>query len=720
MNYTKTNAWHKVVTLWLLLSMTMVLSLSAATVNIMMLGDSITEGGGGVPDMPENNQSDYTSGLIQNADHISYRGQLWTLLTNDGYTFGTHVDFVGNRSGGSNYGTFDMDHQGTSGWRSDQVRGSIDGWLATAPANMVLLHIGTNDPGNGIPIGSDANASDANTTVNNVKQILNSIFAADASAKVFVARIIEARRAHGFITGWTTNALNNEIATMVANHPKEANIKMVNLESEANMTYNPCGTDLGDMQPFQDINGTYYYDFHPNVNGYTKMAAKWHTDMIDSGWLPNVSANNTTPEHLWTLNDNASPFEDSIGGNSATCAGANCPTQVTGQVGNAQDFNGSNQLYVAPDASLDFDANESYSVEFWMNAKDSTNNQVLVGGSGSSGALWIGTNGTKLKYSIIGTSDDGTIDITLDTWIHVAVIKDTAQGQIRVYINGALVNTKNGVAASAVDFANGLGIGNLNSGYLFNGAIDEVSLYRVALTGAEVLEHYTNGGGAAADTTAPVIAEVTAVTTPTNSTTPSYTFSSDEAGTITYGGACSSATTAATVGNNIISFTTLTDGTYSDCTITVTDTANNASTALAVTAFEVDTTVADENDNTDSDGNGIPDAQDKGWYTYDSDVKTVTVTPTTAAQSTLKAVGVDVTPSVIGNEITLKHTESNAYVTANEFGHVKTGFNTDSTLKSGTLFKAGTNSVMKKVNGQVIIETTTKLNKDESIIIGGN
>ena len=35
------------------------------------------------------------------------------------------------------------------------------------------------------------------------------------------------------------------------------------------------------------------------------------------------------------------------------------------------------------------------------------------------------------------------------------------------------------------------------------------------------------------DTTAPVIAEVTFVTTPTNDSTPNYTFSSSEAGTIT-------------------------------------------------------------------------------------------------------------------------------------------------------------------------------------------
>ena len=38
------------------------------------------------------------------------------------------------------------------------------------------------------------------------------------------------------------------------------------------------------------------------------------------------------------------------------------------------------------------------------------------------------------------------------------------------------------------------------------------------------------------DLVKPVLTEITAVTTPTNDTTPDYTFSSSEAGTITYGG----------------------------------------------------------------------------------------------------------------------------------------------------------------------------------------
>jgi len=89
---------------------------------------------------------------------------------------------------------------------------------------------------------------------------------------------------------------------------------------------------------------------------------------------------------------------------------------------------------------------------------------------------------------------------------------------------------------------------------------------------------------------APVIAEVTAVTTPTSDPTPDYTFSSTKAGTITYGGSCSSGTTSATSGNNTITFLTLSDGTYSDCTIIVTDSEGNASNTLTITSFIVDTT----------------------------------------------------------------------------------------------------------------------------------
>jgi hypothetical protein len=53
------------------------------------------------------------------------------------------------------------------------------------------------------------------------------------------------------------------------------------------------------------------------------------------------------------------------------------------------------------------------------------------------------------------------------------------------------------------------------------------------------------------DKKAPIIKEITPITSPVANTTPEYTFSTDEDGTITYGGTCSSETTTATGGNNI-------------------------------------------------------------------------------------------------------------------------------------------------------------------------
>jgi len=92
----------------------------------------------------------------------------------------------------------------------------------------------------------------------------------------------------------------------------------------------------------------------------------------------------------------------------------------------------------------------------------------------------------------------------------------------------------------------------------------------------------------APDTTPPAIIEITSIPTPSTDTTPSYTFSTTEDGTITYGGSCSSSTTNATVGNNTITFNELTTGTYSNCTITVTDISLNVSSVLNISTFTIE------------------------------------------------------------------------------------------------------------------------------------
>ena len=125
-----------------------------------------------------------------------------------------------------------------------------------------------------------------------------------------------------------------------------------------------------------------------------------------------------------------------------------------------------------------------------------------------------------------------------------------------------------------------------------------ITLIEVQGTGTDTGGDHENDGGyedgngnqGGTDSTAPSIEQVTAIASPTSNSTPSYTFASTVAGTIAYGGSCSSGITSAVSGNNTIIFIALSDGTYSDCTIKVTDYEGNVSNTLTIPAFTIDTT----------------------------------------------------------------------------------------------------------------------------------
>ena len=93
------------------------------------------------------------------------------------------------------------------------------------------------------------------------------------------------------------------------------------------------------------------------------------------------------------------------------------------------------------------------------------------------------------------------------------------------------------------------------------------------------------------DNTAPNLTQVTAITTPSNDTTPSYVFTTDEAGTIStsISQGFSTSSSGLTGSNQTIIFNTLPEGTYSGETITVTDTAGNAG-SITIPDFVIDTT----------------------------------------------------------------------------------------------------------------------------------
>jgi lysophospholipase L1-like esterase len=109
----------------------------APPIRIMPLGDSITFGSGAAG---------------------GYRNKLYQTLTAGGY----NVDFVGTQTGNGVAALPDSDHQGISGWRIDQLDSNIAGWLGSiADPDVVLLHIGTNDFGQGVDTVNAINRLDA-------------------------------------------------------------------------------------------------------------------------------------------------------------------------------------------------------------------------------------------------------------------------------------------------------------------------------------------------------------------------------------------------------------------------------------------------------------------------------------------------------------------------------------------------------------------------------
>ncbi len=94
---------------------------------------------------------------------------------------------------------------------------------------------------------------------------------------------------------------------------------------------------------------------------------------------------------------------------------------------------------------------------------------------------------------------------------------------------------------------------------------------------------FTVVDGSITDSASPYLVQTSAPTT--SDYTPDYVFTSTEAGNITYGGDCTSATGTATVGTNTITFDTLAGGTHNNCTIVVTDSSTNASSTLNVPSF---------------------------------------------------------------------------------------------------------------------------------------
>ena len=217
-------------------------------IKVMPLGDSIT------------------SGTDQWA---SYRCLLYQALTAGGY----HVDFVGsvhgqwgvmsakNTTPPGYCGMVDQDHEGHSGWALYHIlegvagswTGKLQDWAAANPADVVLVHLGTNNFVYGPP---EYPAPDVDAAVHQLGLVLDTLRAANPKVKILLAQITPSKFSS---TTQTMIPLYNARIPALAASKADASSPIV----------------VVDQYTGFDVNADTHDGTHPNASGEAKMAARW-------------------------------------------------------------------------------------------------------------------------------------------------------------------------------------------------------------------------------------------------------------------------------------------------------------------------------------------------------------------------------------------------------------------------------------------------------------
>ncbi len=160
---------------------------------------------------------------------------------------------------------------------------------------------------------------------------------------------------------------------------------------------------------------------------------------------------------------------------------------ASAQTNYAINFNGSNQ-YASIGSPLS--NNTSYTKEAWVYSTDGTGSRNII--SSNAAPFWLNggilTAGHGGQYYLI---TDPTV-FPLNVWVHVALTYDAATTTMRLYRDGNLVNSNMSVSSN---YANEpIYIGSHNAGSsLFKGSIDEVRIWNLARTQAQIKENLYKG-----------------------------------------------------------------------------------------------------------------------------------------------------------------------------------------------------------------------------------
>ena len=208
------------------------------------------------------------------------------------------------------------------------------------------------------------------------------------------------------------------------------------------------------------------------------------------------------PVALWRLGEASGPTAADATGHGYDGTYVNLAAENFGQSGALQDD---------PDTAVLFDGLDdrvavpalgtfgSFTIETWLNADAFTGywNAIYDTNSFSTGSIHYQfyRNTPRIELAI-GSRLNAVFNYEFDTntWYHVVTAYDGDTGALSFYVGGQL--QQHWTAAQGIETVfSAANLGSWNSGRCLEGLLDELSIYDVALTAAQVQQHYRAGTG---------------------------------------------------------------------------------------------------------------------------------------------------------------------------------------------------------------------------------
>jgi hypothetical protein len=263
------------------------------------------------------------------------------------------------------------------------------------------------------------------------------------------------------------------------------------------------------------------------IYDYARTPAQVIEDMRgtgSTGIISSVAGNSSTKPasamSYWKLDESQGTTANDISANANSLTLSSAAWLIPGKVNSGWNGNGTNWLSRADDDDFDFAATDDFSIGMWFKSDSATNpssseciicktNLATVAGY----AIIVNTNGT-IAFQIDDDSafqPDDVVTTTGDfydgTW-HYVLARKTGTSRIDLYIDGKLRASKTTlVATGSLANSNTLYIGDregANNGDEFNGDLDEIKFYRIALNQDQINSDYNQNASINYGTGAPL------------------------------------------------------------------------------------------------------------------------------------------------------------------------------------------------------------------------